>query len=109
MLPSASLTSPPPKKGVRRRRGGKPALYEPIHGSAPDISGHGVANPVASLISSAFMLRWSFGLHEEADAIEKAIDAVMSEGFRTRDIADEGDKCIGTVQFGDMVASAVGG
>lgn len=109
MLPSASLTSPPPKKGTRRRRGGKPALYEPIHGSAPDISGHGVANPVASLISSAFMLRWSFGLHEEADAIEKGIDAVMSEGFRTRDIASEGDKCIGTVQFGDMVASAVGG
>ena len=109
MLPSASLTSPPPKKGTRRRRGGKPALYEPIHGSAPDISGHGVANPVASLISSAFMLRWSFGLHEEADAIEKGIDAVMSEGFRTPDIASEGDKCIGTVQFGDMVASAVGG
>ena len=109
MLPSASLTSPPPKKGARRRRGGKPALYEPIHGSAPDISGHGVANPVASLLSSAIMLRWSFGLHEEADAIEKGVDAVMSEGFRTRDIASEGDKCIGTVQFGDMVASAVGG
>jgi len=109
MLPSASLTSPPPKKGVRRRRGGKPALYEPIHGSAPDISGHGVANPVASLLSSAIMLRWSFGLHEEADAIEKGVDAVMSEGFRTQDIASEGDKCIGTVQFGDMVASAVGG
>ena len=109
MLPSASLTSPPPKKGARRRRGGKPALYEPIHGSAPDISGHGVANPVASLLSSAIMLRWSFGLHEEADAIEKGVDAVMSEGFRTRDITSEGDKCIGTVQFGDMVASAVGG
>lgn len=109
MLPSASLTSPPPKKGARRRRGGKPALYEPIHGSAPDISGHGVANPVASLLSSAIMLRWSFGLHEEADAIEKGVDAVMSEGFRTRDIASEGDKCIGTVQFGDMVASAIGG
>jgi 3-isopropylmalate dehydrogenase len=108
MLPSASLTSPPPKKGTRRRRGGKPALYEPIHGSAPDISGHGVANPIASLLSSAIMLRWSFGLHEEADAIEKGVDAIMSEGFRTPDIASEGDKCIGTVQFGDMVASAVG-
>ncbi|MCX8252070.1 MAG: 3-isopropylmalate dehydrogenase [Dehalococcoidia bacterium] len=109
MLPSASITSPPPKKGARRRRGGKPALYEPIHGSAPDISGHGVANPVASLLSSAIMLRWSFGLHEEADAIEKGVTAIMSEGFRTPDIAIEGDKCIGTVQFGDMVASAVGG
>lgn len=109
MLPSASLTSPPPKKGVRRRRGGKPALYEPIHGSAPDIAGHGVANPIASLLSSALMLRWSFGLHEEADAIEKAVDAVMAEGFRTRDISGEGDRCIGTVQFGDLVSGAVAG
>jgi 3-isopropylmalate dehydrogenase len=109
MLPSASLTNPPPKKGQRRRRRGKPALYEPIHGSAPDISGQGIANPAASILSSAMMLRWSFGLHDEADAIEDAVDAVLGEGYRTRELARPGDTCVGTVQFGDVVAGRVAG
>lgn len=109
MLPSASLTNPPPKKGQRRRRRGKPSLYEPIHGSAPDISGQGIANPAASILSSAMMLRWSFGLHDEADAIEDAVDAVLGEGYRTRELARPGDTCVGTVQFGDVVAGRVAG
>ncbi|MDP6426056.1 MAG: 3-isopropylmalate dehydrogenase, partial [Dehalococcoidia bacterium] len=70
MIPSASLASSPPTDGKKRRRGGKPALYEPIHGSAPDIAGRGIANPIGSILSASMMLRWSFGLHEEADAIE---------------------------------------
>ena len=69
MLPSASLSSLPPADG-KPKRGGKPALYEPIHGSAPDIAGQGIANPCAAILSAAMLLRWSFGLHEEADAIE---------------------------------------
>jgi 3-isopropylmalate dehydrogenase len=108
MLPSASLTSVPKMNG-RRRRGGKPALYEPIHGSAPDIAGRGIANPMASLLSAAMMLRWSFGMQEEADALEKAVDGLLAEGYRTADIARNGERPISTAQVGDMIASQVGG
>ncbi len=108
MLPSASLSSLPPKNG-RRRRGGKPALYEPIHGSAPDIAGQGIANPMASLLSSAMMLNWSFGLHKEADAIEQSVEAILAEGYRTRDIAVDGERALTTSQCGDLIAGRVAG
>lgn len=108
MLPSASLTSIPKMNG-RRRRGGKPALYEPIHGSAPDIAGRGIANPLASMLSAAMMLRWSFGLHKEADAVEKAVDGFLAEGYRTADIAASGTVPLQTAKVGDMIAAQVGG
>ena len=107
MLPSASLASSPPPPGKRRGRRGRPALYEPIHGSAPDIAGHNVANPVASFLSAALMLRWSFGLHEEADEIELAINKIISEGYRTVDIAGEEDHKLSTSQMGDLVAGII--
>ena len=107
MLPSASLASSPPPPGKRRGRRGRPALYEPIHGSAPDIAGHNVANPVASFLSAALMLRWSFGLHEEADEIESAINKIISEGYRTVDIAGEQDHKLSTSQMGDLVAGII--
>ena len=107
MLPSASLSSLPPADG-KPKRGGKPALYEPIHGSAPDIAGQGIANPCASILSAAMLLRWSFGLHEEADAIEIAIQGVLSEGYRTAEIAAPGGDTLGTTEFGDLIAGRVG-
>ena len=106
MLPSASLCSLPPT-GKRVRRGGKPALYEPVHGSAPDIAGKGIANPIAAILSAAMLLRWSFGLHEEAGEIEKAVEGVLAEGYRTRDIAKQGERVMGTKQMGDLLAARV--
>jgi 3-isopropylmalate dehydrogenase len=107
MLPSASLASSPPTDGKKRRRGGKPALYEPIHGSAPDIAGRGIANPMGSILSASMMLRWSFGLHEEADAIETSINNALSDGYRTVDIAGDGGNVMGTSQIGDMIAGRI--
>jgi len=107
MLPSASLSSLPPADG-KPKRGGKPALYEPIHGSAPDIAGQGIANPCGSILSAAMLLRWSFGLHDEADAIETAIEGVLSEGYRTVEIATPGSDTLGTAEFGDLIAGRVG-
>jgi 3-isopropylmalate dehydrogenase len=107
MLPSASLSSLPPADG-KPKRGGKPALYEPIHGSAPDIAGQGIANPCGSILSAAMLLRWSFGLHEEADAIENAIEGVLSEGYRTVEIGSPGESTLGTTEFGDLIAGRIG-
>ena len=106
MLPSASLSSLPPKSG-RRRRGGKPALYEPIHGSAPDIAGKSLANPMASILSAAMLLRLSLGLGKEAAIIEQAVESVLSEGYRTVDIAVGGERPLTTSQVGDMIAGLV--
>ncbi len=108
MLPSASVSSLPPKHG-RRRRGGKPALYEPIHGSAPDIAGKSLSNPMASILSAAMLLRLSLGLRAEAEAIENGIDSLLSEGYRTDDIASNGERPLTTSQVGDMVAGLVVG
>ena len=93
MLPSASLGS------------GKFGLYEPIHGSAPDIAGKGIANPLATILSCAMMLRWSFGLEREADAVEAAVDAVLADDYRCGDIRTPGCKLVGTVQMGDAVVA----
>ncbi len=96
MLPSASVGA----------SGG--GLYEPIHGSAPDIAGKGIANPLATSLSSAAMLRHAFGLGAEADAIERAVASVLARGLRTADIADQGRASVSTSAMGDAVAEAVG-
>jgi 3-isopropylmalate dehydrogenase len=95
MLPSAALGA-----------GGK-GLYEPIHGSAPDIAGKGVANPLATILSAAMMLRYSLGQKKAADRIEAAVKKVLSEGLRTADIHTPGTRKVGTGEMGDAVAAAL--
>jgi 3-isopropylmalate dehydrogenase len=97
MLPSASLGAPDAKTGKRK------ALYEPVHGSAPDIAGKGIANPIAMIASFAMCLRYSFGMVKEADALEAAIAAVLDDGLRTKDIASAGTKEVGTAEMGDAI------
>ncbi|HPU58046.1 MAG TPA: 3-isopropylmalate dehydrogenase, partial [Candidatus Avimonas sp.] len=86
---------------------GKLGLYEPIHGSAPDIAGKGVANPLATILSVAMMLRYSLDEAEAADAIEAAVEKVLEDGIRTPDIYTEGCKKVGTVDMGDAVVAAL--
>ncbi|MBV7337009.1 3-isopropylmalate dehydrogenase [Chloroflexi bacterium TSY] len=97
MLPSASLGD------IMNSQEMPLGLYEPIHGSAPDIAGQGVANPLAAITSCAMMLRHSLGLAKEADAIEQAVDDVINEGVRTPDVADTGSEVVGTQIMGDLV------
>ena len=99
MLPSASLGAPDAKTGSRK------ALYEPVHGSAPDISGQGIANPIAMIASFAMCMRYSFGMVAEADRLEAAISAVLDDGLRTRDILSDGMAEVGTVAMGDAVVA----
>ena len=82
-------------------------LYEPSGGSAPDIAGKGIANPIATILSAAMMLRFSFDLDKEADAIEQAVSQVLKDGYRTIDIMSEGKKQIGTVEIGDLIAGYI--
>ena len=95
MLSSASLGA------------GKLGLYEPSHGSAPDIAGQDKANPVATILSAAMMLRYSFDLEKEADAIEEAVKQVLKEGYRTVDIMDNGKTLVGTKQMGSLIAAHI--
>jgi 3-isopropylmalate dehydrogenase len=97
MLPSASLGAEDPKTGSRK------ALYEPVHGSAPDIAGKGLANPIAMIGSFGMALRYSFGLVDEADRLERAIANVLASGTRTKDIAAPGMNAVGTGDVGDAV------
>jgi 3-isopropylmalate dehydrogenase len=100
MLPSASLGAP---DATGRRK----ALYEPIHGSAPDIAGKGLANPLAETLSYAMMLRYSFDLGKEADLVEKAVENVLAAGYRTADLLAGGKaaglKKVGTQEMGDAI------
>ncbi len=96
MLPSASL-------------GGRVGLYEPVHGSAPDIAGTGKANPIATILSAGMMLKYSFGLVEESWAIDKAVDEVLEEGYRTADIYTKGKTLLTTSEMGDKIAERVRG
>ncbi|OCP06673.1 3-isopropylmalate dehydrogenase, partial [Ensifer sp. LC13] len=100
MLPSASLGAPDGVTGKRK------ALYEPVHGSAPDIAGKGIANPIAMIASFAMCLRYSFNLVTEADNLEKAIAAVLDQGIRTGDIMAEGTQKVGTSEMGDAILAA---
>lgn len=85
----------------------KLGLYEPSHGSAPDIAGQNKANPIATILSAAMMLRYSFDLNAEADRIEEAVKAVLTKGYRTIDIMSEGMKLVGTKEMGDLIASEI--
>lgn len=100
MLPSASLGAPDAATGKRR------ALYEPVHGSAPDIAGQGVANPIAMIASFAMMLRYSFAMIGEADALEASIAEVLENGTRTGDIMAPGARQVGTAEMGEAILSA---
>jgi 3-isopropylmalate dehydrogenase len=101
LLPSASLSDVP----VAGRR--TPGFYEPIHGTAPDIAGKGIANPVGSILSVALMLRYSLGLTEEAASIERAVEQVLDTGYRTPDIVAEGSQKVSTTEMGDRIARAL--
>ncbi|AKR49642.1 3-isopropylmalate dehydrogenase [Acetobacter pasteurianus] len=96
MLPSATL-------GAVRENGKFPALYEPIHGSAPDIAGQGIANPIAQILSFAMLLRYSLNKQEEANMIEQAVSNVLESGLRTADIMSEGMACVGTSVMGEAI------
>ena len=98
MMPSASM-------GAIRPDGGRHALYEPIHGSAPDIAGKGIANPLGAIMSFALCLRYSLGLAQEAGRLEQAVSAAIAHGARTLDIAQPGEKTISTKAMGDAVLS----
>jgi 3-isopropylmalate dehydrogenase len=100
MLPSASL-------GPIDRFGRRKALYEPVHGSAPDIAGKGIANPLGSILSVAMMLRISMGRPEDADLLEGAVQVALGAGARTADIAEPGAKTLSTKEMGDAVLSAL--
>ena len=97
MLPSASLGLPSAATGKRR------ALYEPVHGSAPDIAGKGIANPIAMIASFGMALRYSFNMSVEADLLDRAIAAALDDGLRTGDIAAPGTKTIGTAAMGTAI------
>ncbi len=99
MLPSASLAGIP-KGGISKAFG----MYEPIHGSAPSRAGQNIANPIATISSAAMMLRYSFNLVTEAEAIEKAVITVLEEGYRTYDIMSEGKIKVGTREMGELIA-----
>ena len=100
MLPSASL-------GTRRTEHGIFGLYEPIHGSAPDIAGQGKANPVAAILTAAMLLRYSLGLKREAAAIEAAVAQTIAAGYRTEDLREEGKQMVGTQEMGARVVEAL--
>ena len=95
MLPSASLNK------------NNYGMYEPIHGSAPDISGKDIANPLATILSVSMMLRYSLNQEELADKINSAVSEVLDQGYRTSDISSEGDKIVGTEEMGDLIVKAI--
>lgn len=102
MLASASLGETNPKTGKRK------AMYEPVHGSAPDIAGKGIANPIAMLASFGMALRYSFDMGKEADMLEKAIASTLDAGLRTGDLMSPGMKQVGTSQMGDAIIAELG-
>jgi 3-isopropylmalate dehydrogenase len=102
MLPSASLAAIPSGKNSRAF-----GLYEPIHGSAPDIAGMNIANPVATILSAGMMLKYSFGLKRAAEAVEKAVLKALNDGYRTRDIMTQGMKQAGTIEMGKLIAERI--
>jgi 3-isopropylmalate dehydrogenase len=86
---------------------GKSGLYEPIHGSAPDIAGQDKANPIATIMSTAMMLRYSFDMENAAEDIENAVSKILDKGYRTGDIFQSGMKMAGTEKMGDLIAAEI--
>ena len=98
LLPSASL-------GAKDKNGNMRSLYEPVHGSAPDIAGKGIANPIATILSFAMALKYSLDLDKESNTLEKAVQSVLDEGLRTKDILSKGTKEVSTSEMGDAIIS----
>ncbi len=98
LLPSASL-------GAKDKNGNMRSLYEPVHGSAPDIAGNGIANPIATILSFAMALKYSLDLDKESNILEKAVQSVLDEGLRTKDILSKGTKEVSTSEMGDAIIS----
>ena len=98
LLPSASL-------GSKDKNGKIRSLYEPVHGSAPDIAGKNVANPIATILSLSMALKYSLDLDKEADLLDQAVKKVLDEGFRTKDIISPGKKILSTSDMGDAIIS----
>jgi len=95
MLPSASL-------------GGRVGLYEPVHGTAPDIAGKGIANPIAAILSAGMLLRYSLDRGTDAARVDAAVLRVLEQGYRTRDVHGEGMRLVGTAEMGNLIANEVG-
>jgi 3-isopropylmalate dehydrogenase len=100
MLPSASL-------GEADKNGKRKAMYEPVHGSAPDIAGKGIANPIAMIASFGMALRYSFNMGEAADMVDKAIASVLDAGLHTADIKGSAASTVSTVEMGDAILAAL--
>ena len=98
LLPSASL-------GAKDKDGNLRSMYEPVHGSAPDIAGKGLANPIATILSFAMALKYSLNLDKEAETLEKSVQSVLDDGLRTKDILSQGTKEVSTTQMGDAIIS----
>ena len=98
MLPSASL-------GEIDEHNFRKALYEPVHGSAPDIAGQGIANPIASILSFAMCLKYSFNMNDAAELINSSVDKVLKGGFKTKDLLGDANKNLSTEQMGDEIAN----
>ena len=98
LLPSASL-------GAKDKNGNMRSLYEPVHGSAPDIAGKGIANPIATILSFAMALKYSLDLDKEAKMLEKSVQSDLDEGLRTKDILSKGTKEVSTSEIGDAIIS----
>ena len=98
LLPSASL-------GSKDKNGKTRSLYEPVHGSAPDIAGKNIANPIATILSLSMALRYSLNLDKEADLLDHAVQGVLDDGLRTKDIISNGKKEVSTSQMGDAIIS----
>jgi 3-isopropylmalate dehydrogenase len=98
MLPSASLSG-------KNKDGKFKSMYEPCHGSAPDIAGKNIANPLASILSFSMALRYSFDMDKEADMLDHAVKDVLKDGYRTQDIMEKGQKKVSTKEMGDLVIS----
>ena len=100
LLPSASL-------GAKDKSGNMRSLYEPVHGSAPDIANKGLANPIATILSFSMALRYSLNLEKEADILEKAVQKVLDDGLRTKDIFSKGTKEVSTESMGNAIIACL--
>jgi Isocitrate/isopropylmalate dehydrogenase len=100
LLPSASL-------GAKDKNGNLRSMYEPVHGSAPDIAGKGIANPIATVLSFSMALRYSLNLEKEADDLDKAVQKVLDDGLRTKDILSKGNKEVSTKDMGNAIIACL--